>query len=98
MKSGFVYILSNVSNKVLYIGVTSDLEHRIRQHKEKQIKCFTQKYNVTKLVYYEEYNNMMDAIVREKQMKVWKRQWKENLIKGINPDFEDLSIEFFDKL
>jgi len=96
MKSGFTYILSNKLNTVLYIGVTSDLIHRIQEHKSKQTKGFTQKYSVTKLVYYEEYESIVEAIEREKQLKKWKRKWKDELIMKENLFFRDLSEEFLD--
>lgn len=86
----FVYILTNISNTTLYIGVTNDLQRRIREHKAGIVKGFTQKYKLKKLVYYEDCSNIQDAIVREKQLKNWHRDWKINLIKTINPDFKDL--------
>ena len=70
----YVYILTNFNNKVLYIGVTNDLNRRIYEHKNKLIDGFTKKYNVNKLVYYEEYKDVNEAISREKQLKGWKRQ------------------------
>ncbi len=72
-KQYFVYILSNQNNNVLYVGITNDLERRIFEHKHKLIASFTKKYYVNKLVYYEEYDNAYDAIVREKQLKNWHR-------------------------
>ena len=90
MKSYYVYILTNKGNKVLYIGITSNLKQRILQHKEKMIEGFTEKYNVKKLVYYEETNSIEAAICREKQMKKWNREWKINLINKFNPKWEDL--------
>jgi putative endonuclease len=88
-----VYILTNKSNKVLYIGVTSNLPKRIYEHKEKKIEGFTQKYNVDKLVYFEQTENVMSALNREKQLKNWRREWKINLINGFNPEWKDLSDE-----
>lgn len=76
---------------MLYIGITSHLEGRVRQHKEKQIDGYTSKYNVTKLVYFEEFQYVYDAIVREKQLKGWLRRKKDALISGMNPDWKDLS-------
>ena len=84
MKSYFVYILASKKNGTLYIGVTSDLEKRIWEHKNKIIKGFTEKYNVDKLVYYEQTENVESALTREKQMKVWKRDWKIKLIQENN--------------
>ncbi len=89
-KKGYVYILSNNTNNVLYIGVTNDLIRRIYEHKEKIIAGFTQKYNVNKLVYFETYEDIGQAITREKQLKNWHRDWKIKLIKENNPEFNDL--------
>ena len=78
-------------NDVLYIGVTSDLFTRIPEHKNKvYVTAFTAKYNCNKLVYYETYGRIEDAIAREKQLKKWNRQWKIDLIKKMNPEWEDL--------
>jgi len=88
---GTVYILTNIHNAVLYIGVTSDLFTRIPQHKTKFYeKSFTAKYNCNKLVYYETYARIEDAITREKQLKKWKREWKDKLIAEMNPEWKDL--------
>jgi putative endonuclease len=92
MNQYFVYILTNKSNKVLYIGVTSDLERRMYEHKSKMINGFTKKYNLTKLVYFEETSDIKSAIEREKQLKNWHREWKISLINGLNPDWKDLSL------
>src|SRR3989344_4223409 len=91
-KSYYVYILTNYKNTVFYIGVTNDLERRIIEHKNGLVKGFTQRYKLKKLVYFEECPNMTDAIQREKQLKNWHRDWKINLIKSINPSFDDLAI------
>lgn len=88
---GCVYILTNYNNEVLYIGVTSELFFRIKEHKEKYYpSSFTAKYNCDKLVYYEQFISIEEAIVKEKQLKNWKRQWKINLINNFNPNWEDL--------
>lgn len=92
----FVYILSNFTNTTVYIGVTNDLETRVRQHKDKLVKGFTQKYNVDKLVYFEEYNDISRAIAREKQLKNWQRAWKDELIEKDNPNWIDLSQGWYD--
>ena len=94
MKSYWVYILSNQHNNVLYIGVTSELEQRIHQHKNKTIKGFTSKYNINKLIYFEETSDPESAILREKQLKGWTRNKKEKLINRVNPDRRDLSLDF----
>jgi putative endonuclease len=84
--------MSNTYNNVLYIGITSDLYRRITEHKSKEIKGFTQKYNCDKLVYFEEFENIEDAINREKQLKNWKREWKNKLIEAMNPEWKDLTF------
>lgn len=89
-KSAYIYILTNKSNNVLYIGVTSDLKKRIWEHKNKVVDGFTKKYNIDKLVYFEAGENIESAIEREKQLKNWHREWKFNLIKAQNPEFKDL--------
>lgn len=94
MKSYFIYILFNHPNGTLYIGVTDDLKRRITEHKNKVHKGFTQKYNVTKLGYFEEYHEILDAIAREKQLKAGNRKKKIQLITSMNPTWEDL----FDRL
>ena len=94
-RGGSVYILTNISNNVLYIGVTSNLNIRIQEHKEgKYIDAFTNKYNCKKLIYYENFLTIEEAILKEKQLKNWKRQWKINLINQANPNWQDL----FEKL
>jgi putative endonuclease len=92
----FVCILSNFTNSVVYIGVTNDLETRVFQHKNKLLKGFTQKYNVNKLVYFEEHNDINRAIEREKQLKNWQRAWKNELIEKDNPEWRDLSEGRYD--
>ena len=85
-----VYILSNTTNRVLYVGVTSNLSKRIAEHKSGQILGFTQKYNVKKLIYFEHFADMASAISREKQIKGGSRETKLKLIESINPEFDDL--------
>lgn len=82
------------TSKTLYIGVTNDLYRRVYDHKNKLIEGFTKKYNLTKLVYFETFNRIEDAIRREKQLKNWHRQWKINLIESVNKDWKDISLEF----
>jgi len=89
-KSSYVYILSSGRNGTLYIGVTVDLQRRIYEHKEKLVEGFTKKYNVTNLVYYEKFDNIKNAIEREKQLKKWNRKWKLDLIGKENSDWNDL--------
>lgn len=94
MKPGFVYILTNKHNTTLYVGVTSDIIKRITQHKEKQYpKSFTTRFNLDKLVYYEAFQMIGDAIAREKQLKAGSRAKKVALIQSINPDWKDLYEE-----
>jgi len=89
-KAGYIYILTNKINHVLYVGECVDLIDRVYEHKEKLVKGFTAKYNVNKLVYYEVYETLVEAIQREKHLKNWKREWKIELIKKMNPMFKDL--------
>ena len=89
----YVYILSNKWNKVLYVGVTNNLERRIYEHKNKLVKGFTTKYNVDKLVYYDSTNESIVAIEREKEIKGWKRAKKDELINSQNPEWKDLYDE-----
>jgi len=93
-KQYYVYILTNKSNNVLYIGVTNDLIRRLFEHKTKLVEGFTKKYNLQKLVYYEATNEIESAIKREKQLKNWHRGWKMNLIDQFNPNWRDLSNDF----
>ncbi|MFA6410154.1 MAG: GIY-YIG nuclease family protein [Candidatus Buchananbacteria bacterium] len=86
----YVYIITNKTQTVLYVGVTNNLSRRIYEHKNKLISGFSSKYNLTKLVYCESYFNPYDAICREKQLKNWHRSWKINLIKQQNPTLKDL--------
>ena len=90
MKSYFTYILASQRNGTLYTGVTNNLLGRVYQHKNKKIEGFTKKYNVNKLVYYEECGDVNAAIQREKQLKKWKRNWKLRIIEEFNPEWEDL--------
>ena len=93
-KEYYVYILTNYEDSTFYIGVTSNIQKRIYEHKNKLIEGFTSKYNLNKLVYIETTTSIEDAIKREKQLKNWHRKWKINLIKEINPNFNDLSANF----
>jgi len=89
----FVYILTTKNNKLLYIGVTNNLERRIYEHKHKLIGGYTKNYNLNKLIYYEIFEDINAAIDREKQLKRWHREWKLNLIKEKNIEMIDLSNE-----
>ena len=89
---GFVYYMTNVSNTVIYIGVTSNLEARVWQHKNHVFEGFTAKYKCEKLVYFEHYNDINDAIRREKQMKRWRREWKNKQVALMNPEWKDLYL------
>ena len=89
-----VYILTNKTDTVMYVGVTNDLRRRMCEHKSEQIEGFTKRYHIHKLVYYEEYHEINNAIAREKQLKGWKRDKKNALVKTKNPDFDDWSESF----
>jgi putative endonuclease len=89
-KQPCVYILASERNGTFYVGVTSNLIQRIWQHKNKQVQGFTERYGVDLLVYFELYEDMSEAILREKRIKKWNRQWKVNLIEKDNPHWEDL--------
>ena len=95
-KNYAVYILTNYGETTFYIGVTSNLEQRIYQHKNKLLEGFSSKYDLNKLVYYEITEDIESAIIREKQLKNWHRQWKINLIKANNPQMVDLSEQWQD--
>ena len=89
----YIYIMTNTRNTVLYTGVTSDIKRRVYEHKEKLVGGFTRKYNITKLVYYELFNEVHDAISREKQIKGGSRQQKIDLINSMNNGWRDLYEE-----
>ena len=90
MKSYYVYILASQRNGTLYIGLTNDLIKRVYEHKNDLADGFTKKHNVHSLVYYEQYNNVESAIIREKRLKKWNRKWKLELIEKENPQWRDL--------
>jgi putative endonuclease len=87
----YVYLLTNWNNRVLYVGVTNDLVRRLYEHKNKQVRGFTAKYNINKLVYFEETQDVMSALAREKEIKKWRREKKDALIVTRNPEWKDLS-------
>ena len=89
-KNYYAYILASKRNGTLYIGITSDLIKRVWEHKNKVVEGFTQKYNVDKLVYYEQYQDPENAIRREKRLKKYNRKWKLDLIEKFNPNWKDL--------
>ncbi|MDN3594487.1 GIY-YIG nuclease family protein [Zunongwangia endophytica] len=90
MKSSFVYILTNRYRTVFYTGVTNDLKKRIAEHHSGNGSNFTSKYQIKDLIYFEEFSEIEQAIAREKQIKNWKKEWKLELIKGLNPKIETL--------
>ncbi|MCL0046596.1 GIY-YIG nuclease family protein [Dehalococcoidales bacterium] len=94
MKQYYVYIMASRS-KTLYTGITDDLQRRVYEHKNKLIEGFAKRYNVTKLVYYEVSGDVQAAIQREKQIKGWLRRKKVALIEAMNPEWVDLSREWF---
>lgn len=97
MKPGFIYIITNKNNTVLYIGVTSNLPQRIEEHKQKRYEnSFSARYNLDKLVYFEQFQMIGDAIGREKQLKAGNRATKEKLINSFNPNWNDLYDEIID--
>ena len=95
MKTYYVYIMTSKSG-TLYTGITNDLMKRVYEHKHKMVEGFTKKYDLTRLVYFEETNDVNSSIEREKQIKSWRRSKKVNLIKSINPKWEDLSKGWFE--
>jgi putative endonuclease len=90
----YVYILTNWNNRVMYVGVTNNLERRIFEHKNKLLEGFTKKYNLNKLVYFETTSDIRSAIHREKEIKNWRREKKNRLVETSNPEWNDLSLEW----
>ena len=95
-KTYYIYLLSNTS-KMIYIGVTNDLERRVFEHKSKLRDGFTNKYNLTQLVYFEETDDIGRALEREQQLKRWRREKKVSLITSVNPKWEDLAEHWYIK-
>ena len=91
----YIYLLTNWNNKVMYIGVTNNLVRRIYEHKNKLIEGFTRKYNVNKLVYFEETIEINSALEREKELKRWRREKKDALVNRVNMEWKDLSEGWF---
>ena len=94
-RTGFVYIMASQRNGTLYTGVTSNLPLRVAQHKEGAFGGFSQRYGCKMLVWFEQHGDMEQAILREKRIKEWKRQWKLRLIEEMNPRWEDLFERLF---
>jgi len=92
-KRYYVYLMTNWNHRVMYVGVTNDIMRRLDEHKNKLIKGFTEKYNINKLVYFEETANVYSAIAREKEIKKWRRQKKNALVQSVNPEWSDLLDE-----
>jgi putative endonuclease len=90
MAGGWVYLMTNRRNGILYAGVTSDLMKRAFQHREGSVMGFTKRYELKRLVYYEQFDDIRDAIQREKLIKHWPRAWKVRLINAMNPEWSDL--------
>ncbi len=90
MAGGWVYIMTNRRNGVLYVGVTSDLIRRAWQHREGAVDGFTQRYRLKRLVYFERHDDIRSAIQREKNLKHWPRAWKIDLLQTANPNWDDL--------
>lgn len=90
----FIYFMTNSNNTTLYTGVTNDIERRVKEHKLKLNKGFTQKYNCTKLVYFEKFDSPKSAIAREKQIKSGSRKKKNELIHSVNPEWKDLAADW----
>ncbi len=94
----FIYIVTNKNKTVLYIGVTNDLQRRVYEHEQGLISGFTKKYNCHYLIYYEHFQDINDAIEREKVLKKWRREKKENLINEFNPDWKFLNEDVYNSL
>jgi putative endonuclease len=95
MKTFFVYLVTNRSRVVLYTGVTNNLERRVWEHKNGTVTGFTKRYELDRLVYYEDYRDIRDAIMREKEIKAWRREKKNALVETLNPLWKDLGQELF---
>ena len=93
MEKYYIYIMSNKTGSTIYVGVTNNLVNRVAEHRTRDNKSFTSRYNCHKLVYYEEYSSILEAIAREKQIKSWNRGRKERMIDDMNPERVDLLPE-----
>ena len=87
----YVWLLTKGNNLVMYVGVTNDIQRRVLEHKQKLVEGFTEKYNLNKLVYFEETDDVNLALAREKEIKKWRREKKNKLVGRINPEWKDLS-------
>jgi putative endonuclease len=94
MNKYYIYILTNKSDNLYYTGVTNNIIRRIYEHKNKLIEGYTSRYNLNIFVYYEEYNDVNQAIAREKEVKDWRREKKRELILSLNPEYKDLYDDF----
>ncbi|HTD01831.1 MAG: endonuclease [Verrucomicrobia bacterium] len=94
-KTYYVYIMTNRSRVVLYTGVTNSIESRLWFHGTASAKSFTKRYKVDRLIYYEEFDNPEDAIAREKEIKAWRREKKNQLVETLNPKWQDLREQLF---
>ncbi|PZW42411.1 putative endonuclease [Mesonia algae] len=92
MKTSYVYIMTNEYRTTLYIGVTSNLSKRITEHQLGKASLFTAKYNLKYLIYFEEFLDIQEAIKREKQLKSWKKNWKIDLVKKLNPELKTIEL------
>jgi putative endonuclease len=90
----YVYLLTNKSDNVMYVGMTNDLTRRVYEHKNGLVEGFTKKYRVHKLVYYEVTESVLAALEREKEVKKWRREKKNQLVEKVNPTWEDLSLKW----
>jgi putative endonuclease len=95
-KTYYVYIMTNRSRVVLYTGITNSLQSRLWFHGNASVRSFTKRYKLDRLVYYEEFDNPEDAIAREKEIKHWRREKKNELVRTLNPKWEDLRPKLFD--
>jgi putative endonuclease len=95
VKTFYVYMMTNRSRTVLYTGVTNSLERRVWFHRDNTVKSFTKTYKVDRLVYYEQFGEALGAIAREKEIKGWRREKKNGLVRTVNPLWKDLGLELF---
>ena len=95
VKEFYVYLMTNCSRVVLYTGVTSKLGERVWEHKNHVVKGFTARYKLDRLVYYEQFVDLISAITREKEIKAWRREKKNDLVRKLNPKWEDLAKKSF---